>query len=167
VNVPVAVIVFAMLCAPLGEARAQRAAASAAGQASKPESCSVDPLHVMKLATRRGYVSAGAASKGEAVCAIDEPNVILVVSATAKSDGTCDFRLFDPPQEKKLGVLRIGLKAGPHLNTKYVQRIDRASAIAVSLDAKKGETRQFRIVALEIEPTDDACTDAAIDGALR
>lgn len=138
---------------------------------SQPEihldGCPADPKQFAALAARRGYTFAASSTKGSGTCSIDEVSVILVVSATAIADAVCDFQLFTPPEQKRHGIIRIGIKAGPGTNTRYVQRGDRSKGLSFSLESQRGETRQFRIVAVDVEPSGNKCSEAVIEGAMQ
>lgn len=143
-------------------AMAQSAAASAASQpAAIVESCPVDPKQTMDLAARRGYSFAATTAGGSAVCSLHETDPIMIVSATASADALCDFELFMPPPQGRLAIIRAAIKSGPGGNTKYIHRGNEfGNGLKVRLDAKRGETRQFRIIGIDIEPKNNQCLDA-------
>lgn len=142
--------------------------AAASEPIARIESCPLDPTQVARLAARRGYQFVATTASGEATCSIDEATLILVVSATSKADAVCSFELFTPPQQKKLGILRIGVKSGPGAATRYFQRgVDSSRGLRLTLAAQKNETRQFRVITIDAEPISNACPEIVIDGAIQ
>lgn len=131
-----------------------------------PESCQLEPKKAHETAGRLGYIFSARVTAGSATCVLDK-GTILVVSATSSDDAVCDFELFTPPLNKKSPVLRLGIKAGAGSNIEYFQRgTDNKMGLKISLRARKGETLQYRIAVIDVEPVSNQCTDSALYGAL-
>lgn len=153
---------------PLEASTAQPLASSTA---SAPEihieSCSVDIRKLRDRAGRRGYVFKSISAFGDGVCMFDQTDLSFVVSATAQNDAVCEFELFTPPIGKQFNALRIGIKAGAGSAIRFIQRSpDQGKGFTFSLDAGKGETRQFRTIAIDVPPVDNACSDHILQGAV-
>lgn len=137
--------------------------------AAKPkiEFCPVDPKWFAIAAYRKGSTYTALTTKGNANCSVEDDGTILVVSATSNEDAMCEFELFIPAHARTQIVIRIGAKAGPGSGTKYYQRVsDPSKGIKLLLDAKKSETRQFRLVGIEVDPVNSSCGKAFIEGAI-
>jgi hypothetical protein len=160
-------ILICLSVVPIAWAQSPSKPAAASEVIAKVESCPLEPTQVAKLAARRGYQFLATTAIGEGTCSIDEATLILVVSATSHADAMCNFELFAPPQQRRLGILRIGVKAGPGTATRYFQRGEDANrGLRFVLPAQKNETRQFRVVAIDAEPIANACPEATINGAI-
>jgi hypothetical protein len=132
------------------------------------ESCPGDIKQMADRAVKRGYEFKTVPTRSEGVCSIDEVELILILSATAKDDLVCNFELFAPPDGKKFGGQRIAVKAGSGANTRYVQRgADPRRGFMFSLEAKKGQTSQFRVVAIDVAPIGNKCSGPITEGAVQ
>ncbi len=161
------IVSLSLLTTTIAWAQSPSKPSGASEPVAKIESCPVDPTKVAKLASKRGYQFLTAATSGEATCSIDEANLILVVSATSLADAICSFELFNPPQNRRLGIIRIGIKAGPGTAIRYVQRETAANrGLKLALTAQRNETRQFRLVEIDVEPIANTCPDAVVNGAI-
>ena len=135
--------------------------------AVKIESCSLEPHKVAAVAARKGYVSSTKLTAGAADCSIDRTGTILVVSAGALDAGTCTFSLFAPPTPKRLTVVRIALKAASDGSTQYIQRgADLLHGLSIPLSAGPGQTVQFRIAGVEVDPVNNQCLIPILEDAL-
>ena len=151
----------------MGNAQPPPTPASASQPENRIESCALDPKQFTALAARRGFGSTAISTKGGGTCSIDEANVILVVSATSTEDSICEFQLFAPPTQRTHSIVRVGLKAGPGTNPRFIQRVEKGKPLAFSLAAKMGETKQFRIVNIDVEPIANRCPETVAEGALQ
>ncbi|CAN7741821.1 hypothetical protein [Variovorax sp. LjRoot178] len=130
-------------------------------------SCSIEPARVAEIAAKRGYVSAANSFQGEPTCSVNNAGTILVVSATASADALCKFVLFTPPDKTRQTIQRIAIKAGAGGVVKYFQRAGEHNlGINLELEAKKGDTRQFRIISIDVDPVNGQCLPADIEGAM-
>lgn len=153
---------------PLNSKAQPSPASPAASTEVTLESCPGDVKQLAYRAAVRGYTFRAASVKGDGVCTIDETELILVLSATAKDDLACDFELFTPPDGRKFSGQRIAIKAGPGANTRYIQRgPDPRQGFLFTLDAKKGQTRQFRVVGIDVPPIGNKCSGSITEGSVQ
>ena len=149
------------------------APAPAAPVAASPvaiiQTCALDPKLIAAAAARKGYVSTATSTPAEGGpdCSIDSTGTILIVSASAVAAGTCTFSIFAPPARKRLTVVRIAVKAASDGSTRYIQRgEDLLQGLSVTLSARKGQTVQFRITGVEVDPVNNQCLAPNLENAL-
>ena len=166
-NLACSILALLLAGSALAQPSATPAASAPASQAApRAESCPAEPAAVFALASRRGYLSSFTVLAGEAACSIDDQAMILVVSATATANGKCQFDLWAPPLTRRLGVLRIGTKE-PGAAVRFHQRADASKGVRFALEAPRGQTRQFRVTDVDVEPDRDACPATVLDGAMK
>lgn len=128
--------------------------------------CSLDTMRAVARASQLGYRFITKESNDNSFCSIEPNGQILVVSASSRGEARCQFELFVPPTNKQQPLLRLLLKdTDGHL--KYVQRnSNMQQGLSTELRAPKGQTRQFRLMHVELTPVDGKCEDNRLESRL-